>query len=197
MRTIYIIRHGETDWNKARRFQGQTDIPLNETGRLQAANLAVDLADVLPFDRIVTSDLVRAVETAEILNRGFSSPILTDPDFREVDFGEWEGLGQETIEARWPGQLRKWFDSGLLQPPGGEEQDLFYERVWQAFRRWADRTDYEKMAVVCHGGVCRVLYCAIQGLPVNDMNSFIMKNTEMLVARTEEQGRYCLTPREG
>ena len=192
MRKIYVIRHGETEWNRLRYFQGQTDIPLNENGRLQAARLADELKGVLPFDRIVSSDLVRATETAEILNRGYNMPILVDPGLREVHFGEWEGLDADTINRQWPGELQKWFETGQLQAPGGEPPEMFGDRVWQSFRHWAEMGDYQKMAILTHGGTCRMLMNAIQEKPLRESTAFIMKNTETLIVNVDDQGRYSI-----
>ncbi|MDR0469551.1 MAG: histidine phosphatase family protein, partial [Peptococcaceae bacterium] len=170
---IYIMRHGETDWNKARRFQGQTDIPLNEEGKRQAAALAAALKDVLPFDRIVTSDLVRAMETARIMSEGFQTPIQVDAGFREMDFGQWEGLGIKEIRARWPAELEEWFATGHLYVAGGETQEQLFDRVWGRFQYWADQPDYEKLAIVCHGGSCGTLFCGLLGKPPHEMSRYM------------------------
>ena len=191
-RYIYIIRHGETDWNKVKRFQGQADIPLNEEGRSQAGELARLLADVLPFDRIVSSDLGRAIETATIMSRGFDTPILSDAGFREMDFGLWEGLDVEGIKERWPDELQEWFNTGRLDVEGGETQEQLYERVWGRFQHWADKADYEKMAIVCHGGSCGVLICALMGEPPMEMSRYIPKNTGISRVIVEGPGKYSL-----
>lgn len=191
-RTIYIIRHGETDWNRQKRFQGHTNIALNEEGRLQAVRLAMKLKDVLPFDRLVASDLIRARETAEILNRGYNTPIEVDEGFREMNFGRWEGLNINAIQERWPDELQEWFSSGQLAVPGGESQEALYQRVWQRFQYWADLEDYRKMAIVCHGAVCGVLICGVLGRPHQEMQQYMLKNTGMYVVTAESRGNYKL-----
>ena len=196
MRKIYIIRHGETDWNRLHLFQGQSDIPLNANGRLQAAALAERLRDVLPFDRIVSSDLARAADTAAYLCCGQGQPVLTDPGFREVHFGAWEGKPAEEIEKRWPGELQRWFDSGELNAPGGEPLAVFHARVWDCFRHWARQSDYEKMAILTHGGTCRALMSAILERPPQEMRRFILRNTEMMVVDVDESDR-CFLDEEG
>ena len=191
-RFIYIIRHGETDWNKNRRFQGQTDIPLNEEGRRQAGELARVLADIQPFDRIVSSDLGRAKETASIMSRGFGTPIHDDAGFREMDFGLWEGLDIEAIGERWPDELRNWYESGKLIVEGGETQEQLFERLWGCFRYWADKTDYQKMAIVCHGGSCGILNCGLLGRPPWEMSQYIPINTGISRVRVDGPGKYSL-----
>ena len=191
-RKIYIIRHGETDWNRERRFQGQTDIPLNDRGREQAVALAKQFGDLLPFDRIVTSDLGRARETAEIMSRGYDTPIFSDAGFREMNFGKWEGLDTKAIRERWPVELEEWFFSGRLDVEGGESQEQLFERVWGSFRHWADKTDYEKMAIVCHGGSCGVLFCGVLGEEPQQMSKYMPKNTGISIVLVEGPGEYAL-----
>ncbi len=190
--TIYIIRHGETDWNRQKRFQGHTDIALNDEGRLQAVRLAMKLADVLPFDRLVASDLLRARETAEILNRGYNTPIAVDEELREMNFGQWEGLNITAIQERWPDELQEWYTSGQLTVPGGESQEELFQRVWQRFRYWADQEDYHKMGIVCHGAVCGVLICGVLDRPHCEMQKYMLANTGMYVVTVEERGKYKL-----
>ncbi|MCL1849559.1 MAG: histidine phosphatase family protein [Clostridiales bacterium] len=194
---FYLIRHGETDWNALRKFQGQSEVPLNENGRKQAEELALALQGVLPFDLVVASDLGRAVETAEILCRGYATPIETDPGFREMAFGEWEGLNEKEIRERWPADLQKWFDSGDLIAEGGESQEALYDRVWQSFRRWSDQADslgYEKIAIVSHGGSGSALVCAVLGEPPQAMHKYMMGNTGVRVIVVNDEGKCSLAP---
>ena len=191
-RLIYFIRHGETQWNRLRLFQGQTDIPLNDAGRQQAEKLAQALEGLLPFDRVVSSDLSRATETADILNKGYGTSVLIDPGFREVDFGEWEGLHGNEIMARWPGSLEEWLDTGILQTPGGETQEQLLARAAKSFRHWADKDDYEKMAIVSHGGVIGTLLCSIMGISPTQMRHHIPVNTGYKVISVSGPGQYAL-----
>ena len=91
MTTILLARHGETDWNRAGRWQGWADPPLNETGRVQARELAEQLRTI-PFDAVYSSDLRRAHETALIVGEPHGVPVVTEPGLREIDVGSWSGL---------------------------------------------------------------------------------------------------------
>jgi len=106
---LYLARHGETDWNAAQRFQGWSDIPLNEVGRKQAAALA-DRLSVQYFDVVYCSDLQRAIETAKmIVKLSDCKPNLhSDPRLREVHFGDWEGLTYDAIKEKYPEVLTAW-----------------------------------------------------------------------------------------
>ncbi|GAA1931629.1 phosphatase PhoE [Microbacterium aoyamense] len=104
MTTLFLVRHGETDWNRDRRIQGSTDIPLNDTGRGQARDAAAalrdELGDAAPV--VVSSDLSRARETAEIIAEQLGVPLGTAyPELRERAYGDAEGLGTEEFHARW------------------------------------------------------------------------------------------------
>ena len=99
--TILLARHGQTDWNRERRWQGLADPPLNEVGREQARALARSL-DGVAIDAVYASDLRRATETAEIVAARLELPVQTDPGLREIDVGEWSGLTTAEIEGRFP-----------------------------------------------------------------------------------------------
>jgi broad specificity phosphatase PhoE len=188
-----VIRHGETDWNKSQRFQGQSDIPLNQTGREQAARLAAALREILPFQRVVASDLSRARETAEIVHRGYTQPIITDPAFREMGFGDWEGLDSTAIQARWPGALETWrILNDNLVIPGGESFETLYQRVWPRFLYWTGQKDYARMAIVTHGCVVGVLTCGVLGLPPAEAVTRLPGNTGVVKVLLDGEGRYKL-----
>jgi uncharacterized phosphatase len=154
--TILYVRHGETDWNLARRVQGHTDRPLNDTGRAQAEALAAELA-VEAIDAVYSSDLSRAHETARIVAAGHGLDVTVVPDLRERDFGTWEGLTDDEILARFPdARGRPWGDA--------ETPDEMARRVLDALRRIADGHPGQTVLVVGHGGPLRALlrHCGIE-----------------------------------
>jgi alpha-ribazole phosphatase len=118
LRTLILVRHGLTDWNVERRYQGRLDIPLNATGRQQARTLRVRLKNT-PFDSVYSSPLRRAFETAQIIAP--DKPIRRDARLAEIDHGDWQGKTQQEIEAEWPHQWDAWnSDPDSFTPPGGE-----------------------------------------------------------------------------
>ncbi|MCC6849027.1 MAG: histidine phosphatase family protein [Deltaproteobacteria bacterium] len=146
---IYVVRHGETALNASRVFQRPTT-PLSERGRRQASRLAVRLAP-LGIARILTSDLARAVETAEAVGAATGAPLVVDPLLRERDFGDIRGTPYASVGVD-P------FGAGYA-PPNGETWTVFYARVAEAWRRvtgLAAETEGH-LAVVTHGLVCRAL----------------------------------------
>jgi broad specificity phosphatase PhoE len=98
---VYLVRHGETTWNRERRFQGHQDVPLSPAGLIQAERLAQSLKTEV-FDAVYSSDLQRAARTAELIARQHDLPVVTLKDLRERSMGEWEGLTQEEVAARFP-----------------------------------------------------------------------------------------------
>ena len=156
---IVCLRHGQTLWNVEQRFQGHSDIPLDETGMAQAQRAASLLAALRPT-MIVSSDLQRANDTAQALGRLVGLDVAIDKDFRERGGGEWEGLTREEIAARWPEEYAAW------EAPGGEPVTEVATRVANAMRRWAARLDDDGLLVVAsHGAALRLGICELLGLP--------------------------------
>ncbi|GGK65007.1 histidine phosphatase family protein [Planomonospora sp. ID91781] len=158
-RRVVCLRHGQTLWNVERRFQGHTDIPLDETGAAQAARAAGLLAYLRP-DMIVSSDLQRALHTARALGGVTGLDVAVDKDLRERGGGEWEGLTREQISTGWPREFAAW------EAPGGEDVADVAERVSAAVRRWAARLEPDGLlVVVSHGAAIRLGVAKLMGLP--------------------------------
>ena len=152
--TILLARHGETDWNRAGRWQGWADPPLNETGRGQARRLAAQLRET-PFDAVYSSDLRRAHETAEILAAPHGVRVVADPGLREIDVGSWSGLTRAEIEQRFPGMAR----------PDGETREQHAARVLGTVERIAREHLGRRVLVVTHGGTLRALHGHVSEAP--------------------------------
>jgi len=175
MTELIVMRHGETDWNRQHRFQGQIDVPLNATGRAQAERLAQRLADEA-FDVVVSSDLQRARSTAELAAGG--RDIACEPLWREQSFGVLEGLDAPTIIERhpqlWAHWLRQDADYAL---PEGESVRAFHARVLQALQRLVQQHPGAKVAVFTHGGVLDMLWRAARTLPLHGPRLCDIPNT--------------------
>jgi len=158
---IVLIRHGETVGESSIRFHGATDVALSAEGRAQArlARLAIPGGG---YDRIVSSTLTRAWQTALIVARG--RPVQLEHDFREIDFGRWEGLTREEIAERDPILFEDWQrGSAGFTFPRGEERSAFRARVQRGLGRLMARGDGESAIVVAHKGVVRTLVEALTG----------------------------------
>jgi broad specificity phosphatase PhoE len=163
-RVLYVARHGETDWNAEVRWQGHTDIPLNDTGRAQARALAQRMR-AAGLAGVVASDLSRAQETAEIVAVELGlSVAYTDRELRERRFGVFEGLTREQCETQHPEAWAAWVES-RRPPSGGEAHDLVIARVVAALGRVAERvaTAEAPALVVTHGGALRAMVASATG----------------------------------
>jgi broad specificity phosphatase PhoE len=165
-RTLFLSRHGETEWNLAQRWQGQTDIPLNDRGRAQAAALAERLRG-RAVSRIHASDLARASETAEIIARVLGvGDVTIDPDLRERGYGVFEGLTRDECSARHPEPWARYLADRTHMPPGAEPQADLVRRMLAAVARAGALAAPEDGAVliVSHGGAIRALLAAATGV---------------------------------
>lgn len=169
MTTLFLARHGETDWNRELRIQGSSDIPLNELGLEQARTLAQELEDV-ELDAIYASDLTRARTTAEAVATTHGLEVRTDARLRERSFGSWEGLTRDDIAAYPKGSHHD-----------GETDDEVRERMLQAVQAIADAHPGQRVLIVAHGGSLNALWhhalgerverwanCAVYKLAVRD-----------------------------
>ena len=164
-RRIVFWRHGRTAWNAERRFQGQTDVPLDDTGLAQADRAAHALARLTP-GRIVSSDLSRARMTAQALSVLTGLPVHTDADLRETFAGEWQGLTRSELEERFGDDLAQWAAGSDIRPGGGETRKEVAERMVAAVTRaLADVPAERTLVVATHGGSARAAIGALLGLP--------------------------------
>ncbi len=170
LKNIYVIRHAETDWNKSQRFQGLTDIKLNETGREQAIKLRPILQQ-LQVESVYSSSLARAYETAELAILDLKLTIHKDDRLREINIGEAEGLTHDEILQKFGEQsLAKWrsYEERLLDFhfTNGESKRQLMVRARQVFLDIAQNSNRNAIAVFSHGMLMRAMtYVFGEGLP--------------------------------
>lgn len=160
-KNLYIIRHGETDWNKNQKLQGQSDIQLNDVGREQAKALIPSLQK-LNIQSIYSSPLSRALETAKIVNSEFKLNIIKDDRLKETNVGEAEGLTLEEINTKFGIDfLQRWrsYDERLLDLsyPNGESKRKMMVRARTAMIEIAQQSEFESIALFSHGMLMRAL----------------------------------------
>ena len=159
-----LWRHGQTTWNVEHRFQGQTDIPLDETGEAQAEYAARRLATLMPA-AIFASDLSRAQQTAASLSRLTGLPVTPDKGLRERSGGVWEGLTDTEIRERYPRERATW------DPPNGEPTNVVADRMSAAITRIAVGLEPGQLAVVVsHGAALRLGMERLLGLPAQGIS---------------------------
>ena len=177
MKLIYLVRHAETDWNKEKRYQGGKDIPLSNTGIEQARQLARRLKKV-KFDVVYSSPLQRARQTAELLSRDNSPPIILEPAFREISHGLWEGLRVDEIMERFPKEFRLWKEKPhQVKMPQGESLHDLWKRVVPRFLELVAQTQGERILIIGHGGVNRVILMYCLKMELKDYWKLIQNST--------------------
>jgi phosphoserine phosphatase len=166
-----LIRHGETDWNRAGKFQGQIDVPLNDNGR-QQASLAAEFLKTIQLDFGFTSPMSRPKETAEIIIANRDLTLVENADLREIGHGLWEGKYESEIEAEYPGKLQQWHThpESVQMPEGENLQDVWTRATaaWQQILQHVGNVPQTGI-VVAHDATNKVLLCHLLGLGLTDI----------------------------
>ncbi|MEL4161992.1 histidine phosphatase family protein [Corynebacterium bovis] len=173
-RRLILLRHGETEFNRGRRMQGQLDTDLSDIGRAQARAVAEVLAG-RPVGAVVSSDLVRARETAEIVAAGHGLGVRTDHRFRETDLGRWQGLTHREVDGDFPGHRSHWRRTPTWAPPGGESRvDVMRRTTAGVADLLADDALWAggAVVVVAHGGSISALTSGLLDIPVEHYPMF-------------------------
>ncbi len=181
MKEIYIVRHGETEWNALGKYQGWSDVPLNERGRAQAEACAERLESV-EFHTIVSSDLSRAMDTAKTIAKYQDGlDVISTEALREINFGHWESLTYDEIEASWPGEIHRMYQRPQdARIEGGESFLDVQIRAMKAVKEYVDALpDGERILFVCHGGTIRTIICAFLHIDLNACWNFRQGNTSV------------------
>ncbi len=187
MLTLILVRHGETAWNKARRYQGQMDVPLSDVGEQQAARVANRLAE-RKIDACYASDLQRAMQTAEIIIEKNNFPLLADARLREMNFGVFEGLTWDEANAQYPDMVKAWLNDYNQPPEGGEALEDFSARVLSLRDELLEKYHGETVLLVAHGGSLSELLCLTMGLPSERRWVFAMDNASITELQISDDG---------
>jgi glucosyl-3-phosphoglycerate phosphatase len=166
---LVLLRHGQTDFNVAGRMQGHFDSKLTETGVAQAASVAPEIARLVP-ERVVSSDLSRAVDTADVVGAASGRPVKLDARLRETHLGDWQGRTVAEIEEGWPGAISTWRSDPAWTPPGGESRIDVVRRALPVVEELDDELASTiadaTVVLVAHGGLIAGLVCGLLALPV-------------------------------
>jgi ribonuclease H / adenosylcobalamin/alpha-ribazole phosphatase len=154
-----LLRHGETPMSVQKRYAGRSDVPLTDTGVLQAAAAAKRLASA-GIEVIVTSPLLRATQTAQEVAEVTGAPVVTDEGFRETDFGAWDGLTFAEVRQRWAADVTAWLADPAVAPPGGESLVEVGARVTEALHRVLAGHQQQTILIVSHVTPIKTLVAA-------------------------------------
>jgi ribonuclease H / adenosylcobalamin/alpha-ribazole phosphatase len=159
-----LLRHGQTPMSVQKRYAGRSDVPLTDVGVQQAAAAAKRLASA-GLGVIVTSPLLRAVQTAAEVAAVTGVPVDTDDGFAEADFGAWDGLTFAEVRERWPAEVTAWLADPHVAPPGGESLADVAARVTRALHRVLADRDRQRVLIVSHVTPIKTLVTAALGAP--------------------------------
>ena len=188
MMRLILVRHGQTEWNAGGRYQGQSNVALSETGRKQAISLA-ERFPVNALDAIYASDLDRAKETAECVGQKLGVAVRMESAFRELSFGDWEGLTYQEISSRWPEEADKLFTAPdeLVIPNGETFQELqkrALDKIHLLYEKHIDQT----VAIFAHGAINKTILAGLMHIPLHYLWSLRQDNTAVNILRLD--GRY-------
>ena len=165
MTTYYLVRHGQTEWNRVERFRGREEVPLYGTGRAQAQALAARLAS-FPIARIYSSPLGRSRETAGAIAQVHGQEVVVLPGLVDIDYGEWQGLPPQEVATRYPELFRRWLGAPhAVHFPGGESLGAVRRRVSLMLQELAREHPGDEILLVGHQAVNRVILLVVLGLP--------------------------------
>lgn len=183
MTILYLIRHGQTDWNIEGRWQGQADVPLNPNGKRQAIKIAKQMS-FFGVDAIYSSDLIRAAETAKEISKVINVDYKEDCRLREIHQGEWQGLLVREIEDKYTDIFKQRLNDPLhIAPPGGEPVIKVRDRVIEFVEEIVSTHPDERVAIVSHGFALAVIQVHKMNRSIRDVWHYVPDNEEWRVLR--------------
>lgn len=184
MLELLLVRHGRTDGNDKRVYQGWTDTELNEKGRLQAEQLALRLKDER-LDHIYSSPLKRALNTALAVGKYHDLEVKTVENIKEIHFGEWENMSAQQLEELYPDYMKKWReDHSGYYAPGGESLEIAYSRINPWIERVIEDNQEGRILVVSHGGAIRAMISGLVGRGTEGHWNYKIKNCAITTIKT-------------
>jgi 2,3-bisphosphoglycerate-dependent phosphoglycerate mutase len=190
---LILIRHGETDWNRQLRFQGQVDVPLNDTGLEQARRVGVRLAKETKH-QLISSDLIRTQQTAKPIQQHNGQvllpPTLLSAGLREQNFGLVDGMRVSEIQAQFPKAWAQWlqFDPDFSFVDG-ESTRAFNQRVMDTVLALVDAHEMQTLVLVTHGGVLDMIFRGARGLSLSGPRQSVIPNAGISRVRANSRGK--------
>lgn len=165
MTRMILVRHGETEWNRAEHFRGRADVPLNENGLVQAMRTAQRIAAQWRPVAVYSSPLTRAVKTAEAIAQRFGLSVEVHVGLNDIDYGQWQGLTPEEAREKWPDVINAWYRAPhTAHIPGGETLDELRTRAEKMLNDLATRREGQTFVLVGHTVINRIILLSVLGL---------------------------------
>ena len=191
---FYLLRHGETEWNKLGKFQGLTDVSLNERGFAQARDSALAALGWEP-SALYASSLTRTVQVAEEIRKITGIPVVANPGLRELSLGDLEGVTGAEMRAGWPEVYQAWRNNPAdVAMPNGESLAQLQERAWRVILEIEQaHTDDEDVVVVSHNFTIRTIICAILDIPLYNFHRMSLGLGSLCTFESDGNGRRLVT----
>ena len=191
---LYLVRHGETEWNKLGKFQGSADVDLNERGISQAKESGL-ASKSWGHSAVYTSPLIRTHRVAEEIRMATGAPVTVRDGLMELRLGDLEGVTGTEMRARWPEVYDAWRDNPeQVQMPGGESLAQLQQRAWQVILDIErDHQGEEAVVVVSHNFAIRSVVCALLGVPLANFHRMSLSLGALCTFESDERGRRLLT----
>lgn len=184
---LYLIRHGESEWNRLQRYSGQQDVSLSSLGELQAERIAERLAET-PLDAIYASPLRRARDTANAIGLLKRMAVSIEPELAELQHGLWEGLTECEVREKFSHEHERWLNAPhTLAMPEGESLAEVARRVRGVMARITGSPEREQIAIVSHDAVLRVMLLDALGLSLEHFQKWRIENASLTVLETMEE----------
>lgn len=183
---LYLIRHGQTDWNIRGKIQGSIDTELNETGLKQAKEMSSKIIEKkYRINKIYSSKQKRALKTAEVLSKSINADYCSVEGLEEMNLGEWQGLSWEEVQSKYPVEYGQWLQNRrYMGPPNGESYDEMLNRALKAIRKIISENSSD-VAIITHNAVIMCIQCYITNTPFEDMLNFKAENTSIVEIDSE------------
>jgi broad specificity phosphatase PhoE len=191
---FFLVRHGETEWNKLGKFQGQVDIPLNQRGLAQAQAMAAAAVNWRPTG-IYASPLSRTTQVAEAIAQRVGLQVQSDPRLKELDLGELDGITNEEMRRDWGGVYEAWRDNpGDVSMPGGESLAQVQGRAWEAMMDMEScHGDEDALVVVSHNFTIKTIVAQLLGVPWSHFHNMALSLGSLTVIESGQRGRRLIT----
>ena len=191
---LILVRHGETQWNRSNRFQGQNDIPLNRRGLVQAGQTARALARI-PCRAVYSSPLIRTMQVAEVISQAVDRPVSKVDGLKELDLGDLEGVSGDEMRDGWRQVYDAWRENPAdVSMPNGESLAQLQERAWQAFLNVeASHQDEDTLILVSHNFAIRTIVCKLLGVPLENFHKMTLGLSSICAIDSGQWGRRLVT----
>lgn len=179
MTKLFLIRHGQSEWNQKSIVQGQKDTKLSHLGKKQAEKLGIRFSNE-KIDYIYSSDLSRAFNTAKIIADKINMTVIVDKSIREINFGSWEGLTIEEIKSKYKEDYILWKQNpDKLQVQGGESLEVLQKRSLDFIHELLNKHKGKNIAIVSHTATLKVLILGLLGIPLSNYKNLALNNVSL------------------